>query len=44
MYTVENEIDDCFVWPLTEIFDGGEALEGWNIRETAEEFDCCFHD
>lgn len=44
MYTVENEIDDCFVWPLMEIFDGGEAPEGWNIRETAEEFDCCFYD
>lgn len=44
MYTVENEIDENFVWPLTEIFDSGEVPEGWNIRETAEEFDYCFHD
>lgn len=33
MKTIEEEIDECFVGPLTKIFDGGEAPEGWNIRK-----------
>lgn len=36
MKTIEEEIDECFVRPLTKIFDGGEAPEGWNIREKAK--------
>ena len=44
MKTIEEEIDEYFVRPLTKIFDGGEAPEGWNIREKAEEYNRSFHD
>ena len=38
MKTIEEEIDECFVGPLTKIFDGGEAPEGWRIRKKAEQY------
>ena len=44
MKTIEEEIDEDFVRPLTKIFDGGEAPEGWNIREKAEQHYRSFHD
>lgn len=44
MKTIEEEIDEDFVRPLTKIFDGGEAPEGWDIRAKAEEYCCCFRD
>lgn len=44
MKTIEEEIDEYFVRPLTKIFDGGEAPEGWDIRAKAEEYNRSFHD
>ena len=44
MKTIEEEIDEYFVRPLTKIFDGGEAPEGWDIRAKAEKYNRSFHD
>lgn len=44
MKTIEEEIDEYFVRPLTKIFDGGEAPEGWDIRAKAEQYNRSFHD
>lgn len=43
MKTIEEEIDEDFVRPLTKIFDGGEAPEGWDIRAKAEQYNHSFH-
>lgn len=41
---IKNIIEEQFVRPLTQIFDGEEAPVGWNLRKKAEDWNCCFHD
>lgn len=44
MEMIENIIEEHFVRPLMKIFSGEEAPVGWNLRKTAEDWNCCFHD